>query len=250
MKPRPTDVWTSSWTRVDGLEMHARVAAAHDRRAVVLVHGLLVSSRYMTPLADELKDRFDVWAPDMPGFGLSDDPREVPDVPGLARWLGRWIEERDLQDVTLVANSFGCQYAAQYVADNPSRVRALVLTGPTMDPARRTALRQAARWLANAPVERLSLGGVIARDLVDCGVRRLALTYRHALRDAIEDNLPRIEVPTVVVRGERDPLVTQRWAEEAAALLPAGRLEIIEKAAHTVNYNSPDRVAPIVRDLG
>ncbi len=250
MKPRPGDVWSSSWTRVEGVEVHARVASGHGRRTVVLVHGLLVSSRYMTPLADRLRDRFDVWGPDMPGFGLSEDPPGVLDVPGLARWLGRWLEERDLHDVALVANSFGCQYAAHYVANDAGRVRNLVLAGPTMDPRRRTAVQQAARWLANAPVDKLSLGAVIARDLVDCGPRRVAITYRHGLRDAIEEKLPRISVPTVVVRGERDPLVTQRWAEEATALLSQGRLEVIPGAGHTVNYNSPGRLAGIVSDLG
>lgn len=244
------DTWTSTWTRVHGIHIHARAARGRSgQRTVVLVHGLLVSSRYMTPLAERLRDDFDVWGPDMPGFGLSDDPPGVPDVASLGRWLGRWLEQRGLEDVILVANSFGCQYAVDLLARGEPRVSALLLAGPTIDPAHRTASRAGARWLANAPVDRLSLGLIIVRDLVDCGLRRAAITYKHALRDAIELKLPRVEVPTIVSRGSRDPLVTQRWAEEATALSPNARLRVIPKAGHTITYNSPDVVAELVKEL-
>jgi pimeloyl-ACP methyl ester carboxylesterase len=201
----------------------------------------------MVPLAERLVAMGEVWAPDMPGFGRSEDPPGIPDVPGLARWLRRWIEVSELTDITLVANSFGCQYAVDLVARDRSRIRSLVLTGPTMDPLHRTALRQAARWTANASREPPRLGLVMLRDLTHCSLRRLWVTYRHGLRDPIEDKLPRIGVPTVVARGERDLLVPQRWAEDAARSLPDGRLEVVPGAAHTLNYNSPDATAHIVR---
>src|SRR5438067_13787370 len=62
------------WSVVGGLRTHARVAgspSAADGRGVVLVHGAVVSSRYMVPLARQLARDFRVWAPDLPGFGLS-----------------------------------------------------------------------------------------------------------------------------------------------------------------------------------
>ena len=216
---------------------------------VVLVHGLMVSSRYMAPLAAQFHHDADVWAPDMPGFGRSGSPSLVLDVPGLASWLGRWLDERGLDDVVVVANSFGCQYVVDLVARGPGRIRALVLAGPTMDPAHRTAAAQAARWLANAPQEPPSLGAVLARDLVDAGPGRVAATYRHGLRDPIEDKLPHVHVPTVVARGGRDPLVDQQWAERAVGLLRNGRLHVVPGAGHTLNYNAPAALAAVTRSL-
>lgn len=35
-------------------------------------------------------------------------------------------------------------------------------------------------------------------------------------RHRIEEVLPRIQAPTLVVRGPRDPIIPPRWAEEAA----------------------------------
>ena len=248
---RTRDTWGSEVTVVDGLPLHARTRAPLDVRApnVVLVHGLLVSSRYMEPTARRLWDEVPVWAPDMPGFGRSGKPPRVLDVEGLAAWLGRWLDARRLDDIVLVANSFGCPYAVDLVAKQPGRVRALILLGPTFDPAHRGALRQALRFSLNAPMERWSLGLVIARDLLDAGPRRALRTYRYALQDRIERKLPHVPVPTVVARGERDTIVPQRWAEEATALLPNARLEVIPRAAHTINYNSPDETATLIRSV-
>jgi pimeloyl-ACP methyl ester carboxylesterase len=72
-------------------------------------------------------------------------------------------------------------------------------------------------------------------------------TFRHALRDRIEDKLPHLDVPTLVVRGARDPIAPQRWVEEAARLLPQGRLVVVPGAAHTMNFTSPDALARVVR---
>ncbi len=237
--------------------MHARFRLRDSRGTparprpptVVLVHGLLVSSRYMAPLASRLRDDADVWAPDMPGFGRSAKPGEALDVAALALWLGRWLEVRGLNDVVVVANSFGCQYAVDLAARDPGSIRALVLAGPTMDPEHRTALEQAARWLANAPLEPPSLGLVLARDLLDSGALRVAATYRHGLRDPIEDKLPHVSVSTIVARGARDPLVDQRWAERATKLLPRGRLHVVPGAGHTLNYNAPAALAAVTRPL-
>jgi 2-hydroxy-6-oxonona-2,4-dienedioate hydrolase len=71
-------------------------------------------------------------------------------------------------------------------------------------------------------------------------------TFRYALEDHIEDKLPRVRVPALVVRGSRDPIVPQRWAEEATYLLPEGRLVVISGMPHTLVYYAPRELAHVV----
>src|SRR5262249_17345979 len=62
----------STWTRVNGRMMYARVseaAAPADRPTVVLVHGLGVSGTYMVPTAQRLAVDHAVYVPDLPGYG-------------------------------------------------------------------------------------------------------------------------------------------------------------------------------------
>src|SRR5436190_2195210 len=102
----------SRWAVVGGLRMHACAATdAVDGLAlpVVLVHGLVVSSRYMLPLAERLADHAHVYAPDLPGFGKSDHPERPLDIAGLADGLAAWMHVTGIPRAALIGNSMGCQ---------------------------------------------------------------------------------------------------------------------------------------------
>jgi pimeloyl-ACP methyl ester carboxylesterase len=199
------------------------------------------------PLAEHLAPHARVHVPDLPGYGLSDRPRGRDlTVTELADALLAWMDRIGLERPHLVGNSFGCQVIADLAARHPDRVGRLVLQGPTIDPHARSAWRQVLRWLVVTPFERSSEGVILLRDIRDLGPRRAVTMLRMALRDPIEQKLSRIVAPTLVVRGTRDAIVPQRWAEEAARLLPNGRLVVIERAAHTINYSQPAWLTDVV----
>jgi len=81
------------------------------------------------------------------------------------------------------------------------------------------------------------------------GPVRTARTLEYAVADPIATKLPRVLIPTVVVRGSQDPIATQSWVEEMVRLLPAGRLVVVPGAAHVVNYTAPGALAGIVREF-
>jgi pimeloyl-ACP methyl ester carboxylesterase len=92
----------------------------------------------MVPAAELLTEDFDVHAVDLPGFGLSFKPARALDVRDLARALAAWLAETALAGPVLLANSFGCQVAAELAAERPDLVDRLVLLDPAfrLSPAR------------------------------------------------------------------------------------------------------------------
>jgi len=237
---------------VDGVAVHARVSTGPvpaGRPPVVLVHGLVVSSRYMEPMAEVLAADTRVYAPDLPGHGRSSKLSGKISVSSLAAALDRWMDTLGLEQAIIVANSFGCQIAAHLACTYPARVRELVLLGPVVEPWARNPIVLAAQGLANVPLEPPSLNGIIAEDLWAMGIpRALALLYA-MLTDRIEEKLPAVQARTHILRGEHDPLVSQRWVDRLTSLVPRGTSAVISDAGHALNYNSPDRVAPLVRSL-
>lgn len=241
-----------AWVEVGGWRIHHRVSAgggAEGAPSLVLVHGLIVSGRYMMPLALRLAETHRVLVPDLPGFGASGKPRRALDVPALAAALAGYLEAAVPGPAVLVANSFGCQIAARTVAAGRGAVERMVMVGPTMDAAARTAPRQLARLVAAMPRERFEYPALLAADLARAGVARGFRTFRFALADRIEESLPRVAVPTLVVRGDRDPIVPRRWAERVADLLPDGRLVEIAGGGHALNYGRADDLAAVVLDF-
>jgi pimeloyl-ACP methyl ester carboxylesterase len=217
------------------------------------VHGLGVSVRFFEPTMELLASKYHVAGPDLPGFGRSATPPEVLDTRGLASALAKWLDARGYGPVIFVGNSYGCQVIAELVTQEPQRVVGLVLNAPTMDPAHRTIAGQALRVLADIPFEPFELGWIVARSYLRVGPLRLLATLRYALADRIEEKLPDIAAPTLIVCGARDPVVTVRWAAEVARLVglssrgaAGARLSVISTAAHALPYDDPATFATLI----
>ena len=240
----------SAWNVVDGLLMHVRVSVdpvPDGAPANVLVHGLAVSSLYLIPTAVRLAPHYRVYVPDLPGYGKSAKPGRVLGVAELADVLAAWMDHIGLASAVLIGNSMGCQIIVNLALRHPDRIERAVLIGPTMDPAGATFFEQARRLLIDISREPVSSYFIQAYDYLRFGFRRLVCTFEDAIADRIEEKLPHVHVPTLVVRGARDPIVPQRWAEEAARLLPRGRLVVVPGSAHVVNYNAPRVMERLVR---
>ncbi len=239
----------SIFTRVNNLIMHARVGEARapdNAPIIVLVHGLGVSGRYMMPTAEQLIDFAHVYVPDLPGFGRSTKPPRALSVAELADYLACWMDAMNITRAVFVGNSFGTQIIVELAMRFPARVEKAVLIAPTVDASARVFSRQLALLLLDATREPLSLMPVAVSDYFRAGLKRGARTLRYAIADCIEEKLPRIHAPVLVVRGGRDPIVPQDWAAEVARLSAGGRLKILPRAAHAVNYNSPEELARLI----
>ncbi len=239
----------SLWATIEGLRMHARVWERDDLKgapAIVLVPGLGLSSRYIIPTADLLAKEMRVFAPELPGFGLSEKPRRPMNVQQLSRFLSLWVAEVGLSGAMFVGNSFGCQVISQLAFDQPGLINRMIMVAPTVDPSARQAWRQLLRLAGTALREPLGLFTIATADYLKARPWKVWSTFRFALNDPIEERLQRISVPTLVVRGQRDWLVPEPWALEAAELLPAGSFMTIPHAAHGVYYSSPHELAEII----
>lgn len=236
------------WIDVDGTLVHMRVSTEPvpaDAPTVVLVHGLGLSGRYMRPVAARLARRYQVYVPDLPGFGDSAKPERVLDVPGLADTLVAWMRAARIGRAALLGNSFGCQIIADLAARRPELVERAVLQGPTAPPEERTWFWQFVRWRQNQPYNPRSMRPSTRGDYRKAGYYRVLRTFHYSLDDPIEDKLPRIPAPVLVIRGGRDPICRQDWAERVTSRLPHGRLVVIPGVAHTLVYTAPLELARI-----
>jgi 2-hydroxy-6-oxonona-2,4-dienedioate hydrolase len=247
-----SDLLESLWVKVGDQHVHYRASVNHSSKflpPVILVHGLGVSSRYMMPTARRLAPHRSIYAPDLPGSGRSTKPSRPLNLTELSDALCSWMEALGINRAVLLANSIGCQVVVDLALRRPEMVEQLILVSPTVDSAARTAWRSFARLLLDIPHERLSLAFIALLDYLRAGFGRMALTFGYAIQDRIEERLPFVQQPTLVVRGRLDPVVPERWAKEVSRLLPASQLVVIQSAGHAVNHNSPEQLAQVVLDF-
>ncbi len=250
----------AAWVTIRGpaggrtLRVHARVRdhAAGPPGAsppAVLVHGYGMESSYLVPLAARLAERARVYAPDLPGHGLSEHDARPLAIPELADALAAWMDAWELRGALLVGHSLGGQVAAEAAARRPDLVAGLVLVGPTCDAEARTPARQIARGVPTAPFERPTFGIWSARGYARAGPRVLAAEMRAMVSHRLEEVLPGVAAPVRVVRGAHDYIAPQRWAEAVARAARAPAPAVVPGWGHAVHYGDPDAVARAVLEL-
>jgi 2-hydroxy-6-oxonona-2,4-dienedioate hydrolase len=241
--------WIETTTGLRIYTLVSRHQSPSSAPALVLVHGLSVSSRYMMPTAIRLIPWYHVYILDFPGFGKSPKASHVLNITESSETLAAWMQAVSLPSATLLGNSLGCQIIVQLALKYPERIERAILVSPTMDPRARTIHQLAGRLLVDLSREPPSFLPVLVRDFLAAGVTRTLRALQYALDDPIEEYLPHIDVPTLVVRGSRDPLVSQEWAEKVNQLLPNSQLAVIEGAAHAVNFNAPEQLVSLIRSF-
>jgi len=255
--------------RVAGVDAHWREAGAGE--PLVVLHGLGASSFSWTAVMPALARRYRVIAPDFPGFGRSDSPREFDySLKGLSRWVVALLDHLGLPSAHVAGNSLGGIVALMTAMDEPARVRRVALLGTPTHPGDGPLLLWPLRWPVVGRLYELALGPVAVRYIgrtaykdpslmTDEKVEEYALPLRTAagrwaaaevLRRAVPaDARERVEryrqLPHefLVICGESDTVAglesSRRFCEKA----PRARLLELRDCAHVPQEERPEQVA-------
>lgn len=114
---------------IDGLHIRYNRECRADSPLAVLVflHGWEGSSRSWESNIAELRDKFDCISLDMPGFGVSGEPKNVWGVAEYAQFLREFAQVLDLQKFVLIGKSFGGRVAMFFACKWPETLSKLVL---------------------------------------------------------------------------------------------------------------------------
>jgi pimeloyl-ACP methyl ester carboxylesterase len=213
---------------------------------VVVVPGLAVSN-YLLPATRALGTWTRASLVELPGFGGSAEPPHPLDVTQFADALAQWLDAAALGDVVLVGHSSGTQEAAR-VAARGHGTSALVLASPTIDPRFRSTTRVLLAWRRNHELEPPDLDREHTPERQRAGLRRVRSALREHLKDALEDVVPQVHVPVLVLHGDRDRLCTEAWARELSEKAPDGRFHQLP-GAHSFPWTSPGAWSEPIRQL-
>lgn len=115
----------------DGLfgQLHLRVAEPPqaNRPPVLCLHVSPLSGLVFEDLLSCIGTDRSAIAPDTPGYGMSDPPPEMPDIPAYAQAFSHLIDSMNLETVDLVGYATGSVIAAELARQRPDVVRRLAL---------------------------------------------------------------------------------------------------------------------------
>jgi pimeloyl-ACP methyl ester carboxylesterase len=214
-----------------------------------MIHGALASRRYLVPTAVLLAQSMHVYVPEMPGHGSSSKPKNALTVQQQAAVLAEWFHVKSLKHIHIFANSYGCQVAAQLVADHPEMVAGLILSDPTTDPKARSLIQELWRLYLDGAFEPKGAKSQFFADLYDMGPIIAYETGKRMIADNLLAKLSRIKCRTLIVRGEKDPIAPQEWSKEVAKHIAHAEFKVIPNAPHCINYATPIPLTKIILEF-
>lgn len=244
---------------------------------MVLLHGLGTSRGVWRRVMPSLTETRLVAAVDLPGFGESDPPGRGFDLAAAADAVADGVAERLQSPFDLVGSSLGGAVALVLAERHPDLVRRLVLCAPagfTPRPAllaagagRVGAATIAARRMvgprvaSSASARRILFWGAIAApaDLSDAdalamleashGATRIAEGLASALATDLRPSVVALDVPTGLIWGERDRIVSPGTLRSIRALVPDAPVRTIPGAAHIPHVERPDEFVAALSDV-
>lgn len=269
------------------IELHGHRVIYHTAGsgpAVVLIHGMVNSSRHWRQVAQRLAASHTVIAPDLIGHGDSATPRGDYSLGAHAASIRDLLAVIGVQRASIVGHSLGGGVAMQFFYQFPQRTQRLVLIssgglGREVSPLLRSAalpgvsglLRLAAHPMVLSTLRgaglRLHASGsrygvqlqAIARALSPLERPGARTAFLHTLRSVIDIEGQRVNandrlylldgMPTMIVWGARDHTIPPAHGREAHELAPGSRFELLDRAAHFPHLEDPDGLADLLLDF-
>jgi len=267
---------------VDGVRLHYLEAGSGP--TVLLLHGNAVTAEdwRLSGLFQALSRRCRVIAPDRPGYGHSNRPRDRLWTPkAQADLFARLLQALDADPAVVVGHSLGVQPAVRLALERPELVRGLVLASGYYFPSlrldsllvgaaaipglgdlwRRTFAAPLGRAMVE-PVARLMFGpqptppdyahGPLEMSLRPPQSRAVAADGFYMLGEALalQSRLRALQLPTAIVYGEGDRIVEPgAQSQRLAGMLPQAKLLAVPGGGHMAQYLAVDAVAELTESL-
>ena len=190
------------------------------------------------PVVDLLGTHAEVIAPTHPGFGHSARPDDFDTVYDLVHLYLDLLERLPPGPVTLMGLSFGGWLAAEITAD----ILDVFNTAPAEVERRRW--HEPAKW---APDPDAMSNEALVAHARNREALCLYAWHPYMYNPRLSRWLPRITVPTLVLWGASDGIVTPAYGRAYTARIPAARFELIEAAGHHPEIEQPGAFVERVR---
>ncbi len=218
---------------------------------LLLLHGLFGALSNFEHLINAFSREYNVVVPILPIYTLS---REEAGLTGLLRYVREFVDYKSYNKIHLVGNSLGGHIAQLFALELPEFVASITLTGSSglfeSGMGDGYPRRGDYDYIKRKTAETFYDPSVATKELVDevfetvndrSKAMSILLTARSALQHNLEDRIPTIACPSLLIWGKQDTITPPFVAEKFHELLPNSTLVLLDKCGHAAMMEVPQR---------
>ena len=226
---------------------------------LVLLHGLFGALSNFKDLIEHFRQTHRVIVPMLPLFELD---LLHTSVSGLEKFVHRFLETRDYQNVHLLGNSLGGHVALVHVLKHPSRIKSLILTGSSglfENGMGDTYPKRGDYEYIRRKTELTFYDPQMAsKELVDevyeivnqrTKVIKIIALAKSAIRNNLGEELKDIRIPTLLIWGNNDTITPPFVGKEFERLIPGSQLHFIDQCGHAPMMEQPAQFNQILSEF-
>lgn len=262
---------------------HYPAVSEQNLGSIVLLHGYRGTHEGVEAIVGALQD-FDVYVPDLPGYGRSDPLAQQHTVDAYLEWLEGWLTVIRIAKPVLMGHSFGTVLVAGHGARQPGSASARVLVNAVSEPAmmgtKRTLLRltrmfyRFSNLLPEATAMKVLNLRVFVKIMSEVTTKSSDREFRRwiyeqhlthfgtfankrvvvegfdaSIAKTVVDYSHSVVEPTLLIAGERDEVTSVAGQRRAIETFADAELQVIENVGHLTHYETPLLVAEHLREF-
>lgn len=236
-----------------------KVPASEDAgsKSLVCLHGMFGGLSNFDHLIEQINE-YSVFVPDIPLYSL---PKTKLSISGLTEWLRGFMTEAGIHKPVILGNSMGGHIALEYALQYPTDVRALILTGSSgllengfgsTFPRRNDPeyiRQQASLTFYEDLVDDTMLEEILDVVQSPSKLTRLLWIARSTQKHNMEEVLPDIAHPTLLIWGKNDVITPPGVAETFCRKMPGALLKWIDKCGHAPMMERPEQFTYFLKEF-
>jgi len=248
------------YVTIDGNNIFFQHYPVEDAKGVfVILHGRGGSSASWKIVSELLqKEWYEVWVPDLPGFGKT-EIKEVFMVKKYAEVVAKFIKVQKLENIFLLGHSNGGRISIQLVTDfQDFKIKKLFLNNAWGIKHPPTLKQKISKWAAKvlkafawvpgyAYARKVLYKLVGGHDYLNVKNEKIKQTFLNMIQHDSRPEITKIEVPTVLIRWEKDTYTPLSDGKLMHELISNSKLEILNGERHGIHLQNSERLVGVIK---
>lgn len=226
----------------------------NPKKNLVFLHGWGLSSKIFEPIIYRMKNDFEVYSLDLPGFGNSPINKSTY-LKDYADFVYKFIGDNNIEKPMIIGHSFGGAVAVKLAllySDSVSKL-VLVCASAIRQPRRKMIfIKKMADFLK--PLFSLKSRSFILKllkldktDYAQIENPELKQTFKNVISEDLSPYFSMIKMPTLVIWGEKDAVTPLSEGKLIAETIPDAKLAVVKNAGHFLFLEKPDEFIKLIK---
>ncbi len=219
---------------IDGINVNYLDFGQKDGKAIVLLHGWGQNIEMMQMIGEPFKKDYRIIVIDFPGFGLSEEPKEVMNVSGYTKLVEDLLKKLKIKKPILIGHSFGGRVSVKFASRN--EVEKVILLSPALRGHDKKGIKtKILKALKKVPVIK-NLEGWAKNHIGSRDYKAASPIMKQVLVQTVNEDLSedakKIKAPTILIYGNYDSEVPREDTLEYERLIKDCGLILYEGCTH------------------